>query len=328
MTTIPITHPWLASAARLFATTERLPVELTDEEWSERADEAAKLHGMIAEAEDAEKARRASVKAQLDELKAERDRLLKQVHAHAEVRPVDVVGHGVLESNEVVVVRLDTGAVVSRRAMTASERNTAAQPDLPIPTTKRRPKADGGDSGGPLIAGEDAIAMMHGEHPEGLTDADVEAWRWTVTAEGPIHPEHDGPDLDAYLLELHDLDDLDLHVELKRWRELAEDAPGRGDVIELIRELLGDELPPEVDGEGDDLEDNDSEAGEPPTLDDLATWCGAVVEGLDKDATREDMLGWFTAAGQTIPRGLPQDRIKAATRLLEVARAAIHVRGS
>lgn len=132
---------WLQDHARLFTDTQKLPVKLTDEEWADASESAARLHLELGALKAEEVARARMFREAHKERQDEVDRLLIMVKSHKETRSVDVAAHGVLESNELVVVRLDTGEVVSRRAMDSGERERAAQTSLPLPPEPTTDKA-------------------------------------------------------------------------------------------------------------------------------------------------------------------------------------------
>lgn len=113
---------------------EVLPVALTSDEWVERATMAAALGGEIFELEAELKRYARQVRDELRDLADERKRAELAVRSHAEPRPVGVRVLADLARGEAVCVRVDTGAIVERRALTDVEFNKASQAPLVFPS--------------------------------------------------------------------------------------------------------------------------------------------------------------------------------------------------
>lgn len=113
---------------------EVLPVALTSDEWVERATMAAALGGEIFELEAELKRYARQVRDELRDLADERKRAELAVRSHVEPRPVGVRVLADLARGEAVCVRVDTGAIVERRALTDVEFNKASQAPLVFPS--------------------------------------------------------------------------------------------------------------------------------------------------------------------------------------------------
>lgn len=107
-----------------------LPVALTPEELRDFSERTAQAFTALETEEGREKANRAAWNEEHKARKAEHGRLNKITDDKAEDRMVACGTYGLIETNEVVTVRLDTAKVVGRRAMTKDERSNLLQQPL------------------------------------------------------------------------------------------------------------------------------------------------------------------------------------------------------
>jgi hypothetical protein len=114
---------------------EVLPVQLSADEWTERATMAAALGGEIIELEAELKRHTKQVRDELRDLGAERKRAELAVRNYAEPRPVGVRVLADLARGEAVCVRVDTGQIIERRALTDLEFGKASQAPLAFPSS-------------------------------------------------------------------------------------------------------------------------------------------------------------------------------------------------
>lgn len=158
---------WTAEHFTLSEHQAELPVPLTEAEWREAAEQQGATWLRILAEEDGEKERRADYNRRRKALKADHDSLARLVDAKTQPRQVRCRVFGIASSNEAVVVRLDTAAVVARRALTAAERERVLQlelipggkaptptptpdPDAPAPLPFKRPGVE--DGAGDILA--------------------------------------------------------------------------------------------------------------------------------------------------------------------------------
>lgn len=112
--------------------TEKLPVQLSQEERNMKARNVAALLKRYSELESAAKSAAASYKDQLKELRTEIDRDAEAAHNGYEERDVDLRNEPDPETFQVRIVRADTGEVVRTRDMTTEEMRAARQQNLPL----------------------------------------------------------------------------------------------------------------------------------------------------------------------------------------------------
>jgi hypothetical protein len=101
-----------------------LPVQLKADEIAAYADQAARAAAERDAEESARDAANKTAKSKIETLDGQVNSLLRKVRERAENRSVDVEKRWDFPQNAVRVVRLDTGEVVSERAMTFDERQT------------------------------------------------------------------------------------------------------------------------------------------------------------------------------------------------------------
>ena len=99
-----------------------LPVPLTEKEIAERAKRAAAFRAMVAEYEASKKSAADHWKAKIELAENERDGLLDAIAMGTEERPVECLESREYRLGVVRVVRVDTGEVISDRAMSFAER--------------------------------------------------------------------------------------------------------------------------------------------------------------------------------------------------------------
>lgn len=101
---------------------EDLPVQLTQDEITERGQRLAAVDGEIESHLQREKEVKANLKATRSRLEAERSLLSMVVRNREEARPVRVTLHGDHEAGLVFEIRDDTGEVVRTRPLTDDDR--------------------------------------------------------------------------------------------------------------------------------------------------------------------------------------------------------------
>lgn len=109
-----------------------LPVPIPPEQWAKYAEDAAVGSADCEEYDATEKARRKAWNEEQKDRLSEVKRLLSLVHAKEEKSNVDCKSYALLDSNEYVIIRLDTNTVIESRAMSAEERQRAEQQSLPL----------------------------------------------------------------------------------------------------------------------------------------------------------------------------------------------------
>lgn len=131
---------------QIATSTEFLPCELTPAEWEAYAEEAAAKFSELTTLKAEEDARRKDWNEGHKDRQAEHRRLNKLVETRKEQRDVETRSYALLDSNELVVTRPDTGAVVRTRALTVRDREKAEQGHLfaanPADATNRHPIDD------------------------------------------------------------------------------------------------------------------------------------------------------------------------------------------
>lgn len=98
-----------------------LSVQLTEKEWSERAEQLAAVCANIDEVASRKKKLNSELKAEDDELQASRKKLSDAVHSHTESRDVECQWQKNIERQMAYLVRYDTGEVIEMRALTTAE---------------------------------------------------------------------------------------------------------------------------------------------------------------------------------------------------------------
>lgn len=101
--------------------TETLPVKLTDSQILERGQQLARVHLQLADEEVEKEAINDLHKERVGALEAEASVLARAIRAGQEDREVQVEEQEDLEAREVRTVRLDTGEIVHRQAMTPQD---------------------------------------------------------------------------------------------------------------------------------------------------------------------------------------------------------------
>ncbi len=117
---------------------EVLPVRLTEAEIAERGRRAAVAMERVEQLEAAKAAAMSDWKWKIDGAEKERDELLRTIARGTEERAVECIETFEWRTGTVTVVRVDTGAKVRERAMSAAER----QPSLPRVDTTQTPLAE------------------------------------------------------------------------------------------------------------------------------------------------------------------------------------------
>jgi len=112
---------------------ELLSVDLTPDEWANRATAAALLSHEARQLEALLKEHARDAKAEIRLVLAEAAKASAAVRERAEPRPVEVLVVADLERGEAVEVRSDTGAAIARRALTEAEGARARQRALDFP---------------------------------------------------------------------------------------------------------------------------------------------------------------------------------------------------
>lgn len=113
--------------------TELLAVELTVDEWTERATAAALLAHEADQLETALKEHTRDAKAEIRLVRDEAAKAFQAVRERAEPRPVLVRVVADLVRGEAVEIRTDTGEAIGRRALTEGEAAAARQSALSFP---------------------------------------------------------------------------------------------------------------------------------------------------------------------------------------------------
>lgn len=108
---------------------ESLSCPLTDEEFSDRSSQLARVCEAIDNLEDAQKQQKAAMKAEQARLEADRSALAMAVRRKAETRDVQVSEFADDDSGFMLTIRADTGEIVRKRRLTMDER----QIPLPMP---------------------------------------------------------------------------------------------------------------------------------------------------------------------------------------------------
>lgn len=98
-----------------------LPVKLTDEERLTKGDELVTAQTEYNELQ----AEKVKLSAEQKPIKKRVDKLVRTLKAGTELRPVQCEKRLIDATNEVVVVRMDTGEEIERRAQTPEERQQA-----------------------------------------------------------------------------------------------------------------------------------------------------------------------------------------------------------
>ncbi len=114
---------------------ELLAVELTPEEWADRATAASLLSHEATELERELREHAKDAKAEIVLVRAEAAKASEAVRNRSEARPVTVRTVADLDRGEAVEVRSDTGEAVSRRALTDDEAARARQRLLAFPSS-------------------------------------------------------------------------------------------------------------------------------------------------------------------------------------------------
>jgi len=115
--------------------TRFLPVPLTPEEFTEKAQELVRIDNEIDDLDAAQKSAAKYTKEKIGGLLSDKRELQEAIKTKQERRPVDCVFEPDFTARVLRLVRLDTGEIVEERTMTADE----LQGEL------RYPKADSGD---------------------------------------------------------------------------------------------------------------------------------------------------------------------------------------
>jgi hypothetical protein len=108
-------------------TTQLLEVELTDDEWRDRATSAALLGGELEHLERELREHTKAARAEIALVRDEQRKAARAVRRNAEPRPVAVLLLADLQTDEAVAVRADTREVVERRPLSDAERMAARQ---------------------------------------------------------------------------------------------------------------------------------------------------------------------------------------------------------
>ena len=114
---------------------ESLPVPVTDQEWAIQAAMAAELGGRIDAIQVAAKLAQTEARSEIKIFETARRVASKIVRDRAEDLPVSVSVFADLSAGVAgvaVFVRMDTGQVIKRRALTADEAESARQNPLPF----------------------------------------------------------------------------------------------------------------------------------------------------------------------------------------------------
>lgn len=110
---------------------KELRIQLSAEEFGQRAERAAHLIGEIEQKEDDRKAANTAAKSRIEELQAELKRVSGEVRDKAKYGIVDCERRFIFRTGRVQEVRKDTGAVLDEWAMTADERQMELDLDDP-----------------------------------------------------------------------------------------------------------------------------------------------------------------------------------------------------
>jgi hypothetical protein len=104
-------------------------VELTEEEVRDAADRMADLFDQVGRIEEEQKSIANNYKAKIKEVEAQLSQAQLLVRNKYDQRLVDCIRSWNIKTCRVVTARLDTGAIVEERAMTADERQEKLFPD-------------------------------------------------------------------------------------------------------------------------------------------------------------------------------------------------------
>jgi hypothetical protein len=110
--------------------TKKLPVHVADAEVAKDARELAKLVAKVRDVKDRRRTAMASFKEELNGYEQRQGELASGVDAHTSLRDVKCEERLVVETNEIHVVRLDTGEVVEKRTAEGADRQEALALDL------------------------------------------------------------------------------------------------------------------------------------------------------------------------------------------------------
>lgn len=105
-----------------------LACDLTPDEIASYADQAARAAELRDQKERAREDANKAAKAEIERLDTDLGEFLKKVRTRKETREVTCERRFIFEENVVRIVRLDTGEVVSERAMTYDERQVVMFP--------------------------------------------------------------------------------------------------------------------------------------------------------------------------------------------------------
>lgn len=114
--------------------TRGLSVIISDEEWRAASEALGASHAERSAQLDHAKELKDSLKAQLEEIEARMNRLSGLVHNRKETRQVECELRAYHDKGEAVLVRTDTGEVISRRSLTHEERQKPLIADDPDPS--------------------------------------------------------------------------------------------------------------------------------------------------------------------------------------------------
>lgn len=102
--------------------TELLPVDLTEAEWAQRAEEMAKVYGQIEETDEKIATAKAAHKERRKVLDEQFTELARQVRTRKEERMVECEERANWDDGRMETWRLDTGEMLRARDMTPQER--------------------------------------------------------------------------------------------------------------------------------------------------------------------------------------------------------------
>ena len=121
---------------------DRLPVKVNEERVDELGRELAQLHREAEVIKDRRRESMAKFKEKLSGIVDRMNEIATGIEASTEIRDVEVVERLIVETNEVLTVRLDTGEILARRTATAEDRQESLTSDAkPARKRGRKPKA-------------------------------------------------------------------------------------------------------------------------------------------------------------------------------------------